>query len=183
MLARSLEDGSPSGQQAAKTFAQLSSVVGRIIASEHHAIATRLHTDYQEIDPNRASDGSSSSAKPALPDGAAHAAAFNSTLHGVLRMAGFRLGSAGDESFADRHFGDEQIWNLPVEMQWERLDESLHRPELGGYDPYAVEAAAGREVARPRNAHRMSVYLRGAGQAHKRGYFFVPKVAAHAEQL
>ena len=72
------------------------------------------------------------------------------------------------------HFGDESMWHMPVVMSQSGLDSSLTAAESGGFDPYQVEAAAGRAVARP-SFEQGAGLLPRRGTVEKTGYFMAEK--------
>jgi len=195
VLSRSFEDGTSAGTQTARSFSRVATAVSRILAVEYHARATELQSRYERLDPqgvhaqqqrprSGVREGSSMGTRPAVERGAvqltavevAEAARFRSLLHQTMCEAGFDLCSGQEETFGSRdHFGDESIWNVPVEMQWDALDCSRRSEARGGFDPYAAEAARGRTIERPHWAEHLSVYMRGEGVVEKRGYFVVAK--------
>ena len=67
------------------------------------------------------------------------------------------------------HLGNEDMWHVPLVMDWHRLDASLVRE---GQYPGAPGAA------RPTWANKLLLYRTSAngGVAEKRGYFVVPKL-------
>lgn len=170
-LASSLDDGTEKGGNLAKQFSQLATVTCACVRQRQHESIVRLVHAYQTHDP---------SAKPAIesssPASAEDASALCASLHKTLRRAGFRLFSLEDELRAVHgHFGDESMWHMPVVMSQSGLDSSLTAAESGGFDPYQVEAAAGRAVARPSFANKVLVYYRGVGTVEKTGYFMAEK--------
>ena len=78
------------------------------------------------------------------------------------------------------HFGDEQIWTLPVSMRWDALNESLLRPSLGGFDPYAYESAAGGTHDTPTAA--VSTARQQPPQLHDRRHLAGVRAGSHLER-
>ncbi len=66
------------------------------------------------------------------------------------------------------HLGNEDMWHVPLVMDWHRLDASLVRDGQYPGPPGA---------ARPTWAHKLLLYRTSAngGVAEKRGYFVVPR--------
>ena len=175
-LALSLDDGSARGARAAANFAELSQLVRAILGKQHHELAVRLQETYRCFDPHGRQPHLPQQLQPPLRT-AAEASAFSEMLHTSLRSAGFRLCSKDDEVAAlHGHFGNEYMWNVPAEVSWSELNGSLVQRQLGGFDAYAAEEAAGRRVGRPSWAHKIAVYTRGVGIVEKRGYFLGAKV-------
>ena len=170
LLAESLDDGTPQGAETAAQYERLCAVVGRIIATEHNALASHLQEDYRRLDPSRGLVGEEDAS-----DDQERAAALCATLHDVMRGAGFQLATAADEERAGRvHFGDENMWHVPLSMDWSRLDGSLvaAHPSSSRSEPQPDGSG------RPSWAHAVLMYRteRNGGIAEKRGYFVGPKL-------
>ena len=76
-LAETFEDGTTSGARTAAQYRRLCATVGRIIETDHHALAVRLQEAYRRHDPS------------AAPDAARRrggAPAFKAPPHGVLDL-------------------------------------------------------------------------------------------------
>lgn len=169
-LARSLNDGTAEGIERTSRFVQLSTIVCAVLRQQHHERSVRLHDWYRVHDPSLELGRSQ-------PPSQGEAAEFCEALHHSLLSAGFRLCSREDEHRSlHGHFGDDQMWNVPVQMSWDDLDGSLVDGAQGGFDAYAAEQHLGRAVRRPDWARKLIVYHRGTGVVEKRGYFFVAKV-------
>ena len=176
-LARSLHDGTIEGTERTERFLQLSTLVCAVLSQQHHERTVRLQESYRHHDPSV--DGIA--ARPSVAQhhpGQAEAAQFCETLHHSLLSAGFRLCSREDENKSlYGHFGDDQMWNVPVHLSWVQLDGLLVDAQHGGFDAYAAEERLRRGVNRPQWAQKLAVYHRGEGMVEKRGYFFVAKVS------
>lgn len=171
LLAEALDDGTPQGAETAAQYERLCTVVGRIIATEHNALASRLQDDYRRLDPSRGLIGEVDHPS----DNHERADALCATLHDVLLGTGFQLATATDEERAGRiHFGDENMWHVPLSMDWSRLDGSLvaAHPSSSGSGPQLDGGG------RPSWAHVVLMYRteRNGGVAEKRGYFISPKL-------
>lgn len=170
LLAEALDDGTPQGAETAAQYERLCTVVGRIIATEHNALASRLQEDYRWLDPSRGLVSQEDAG-----DDQERAAALCATLHDVLRGAGFQLATAADEERAGHiHFGDENMWHVPLSMDWSRLDGSLVAAHPSGSSSEPQPDGLGR----PSWAHVVLMYRteRNGGIAEKRGYFVGPKL-------
>ena len=166
-LAETFEDGTTSGARTAAQYRRLCATVGRIIETDHHALAVRLQEAYRRHDPSAAPDAARR--RRAAPE-------FSALLHAVARRAGFALCTAAHEDRASaEHFGPD-MWNVPVATRWEEIDGSLVDARRGGFDAYAAEGA---EAGRPTFAGKLLLYHRGEGEARKVGYFTAEK----AEEL
>ena len=101
-LARSFDDGTPHGADTAAQFERLCAIVGRLIASEHSELTTRLQRDYRRLDPGRATPDAVRRGGSSLEDAQAMAQASElcGSLHRVLRDAGFELATMQDEERA-----------------------------------------------------------------------------------
>ena len=179
VLTDSLDDGTPGGAAARRQYLQLNRVVCSILSHEHAIIGSRIRDVYSAHDPSALPASSS----PATQADTAAAAALVGSLHSLLVSAGFNLCSRQQELVAaSEHFGDESMWNVPVNMRWDALDGSLVVRELGGFDAYEAEARRGRAPERPIWAHKLVVYHRGSGTVEKRGYFIYGKIEEMALQ-
>ena len=166
-LAETFEDGTTTGARTAAQYRRLCATVGRIIETDHHALAVRLQEAYRRHDPSAAPDAARR--RRAAPE-------FSALLHAVARRAGFALCTAAHEDRASaEHFGPD-MWNVPVATRWEEIDGSLVDARRGGFDAYAAEGA---EAGRPTFAGKLLLYHRGEGEARKVGYFTAEK----AEEL
>ena len=167
-LARSLDDGTAEGRHQKEQFLRLTSLVCASLRSRHHVQTVSLHEAYRGHDPSEMA---------ASAEDRASAAAFSESLHWSVMSAGFTLCSREDELRAlHGHFGDEEMWNVPVVMDWKAIDSSLVSAAEGGFDAYAAEEAHGRAVTRPSWASKLTVYHRGTGVIEKRGYFVGAKI-------
>ena len=90
-LAETFEDGTTSGARTAAQYRRLCATVGRIIETDHHALAVRLQEAYRRHDPSAAPDAARR--RRAAPE-------FSALLHAVARRAGFALCSAAHEERA-----------------------------------------------------------------------------------
>ena len=184
-LARSLDDGTAEGRHQKDQFLRLTSLVCASLRSRHHVQTVSLHEAYRGHDPSEMAastnlDGgpaTAGSSTAASAEDRASAAAFSESLHWSVMSAGFTLCSREDELRAlHGHFGDEEMWNVPVVMDWKAIDSSLVSAAEGGFDAYAAEEAHGRAVMRPSWASKLTVYHRGTGVVEKRGYFVGAKI-------
>ena len=134
-LARSLDDGTAEGRHQKEQFLRLTSLVCASLRSRHHVQTVSLHEAYRGHDPSETA---------ASAEDRASAAAFSESLHWSVMSAGFTLCSREDELRAlHGHFGDEEMWNVPVVMDWKAIDSSLVSAAEGGFDAYAAEEAHG----------------------------------------
>ena len=86
------------GEGSSEAHVELIATVSKILAAEHHTLATQLQAEYQAVDP----DGPDGPDAGFPESSASHASAFSASLHGTLRAAGFQLCSADQEAAASR---------------------------------------------------------------------------------
>ncbi len=86
----------------------------------------------------------------------------------AMEKANFRLLSQQDVDFANQ---EEYLFNLPVQVDWDKLDTQLLGRFLNDR-----QMTTGTDV--PVFAHRILIFRRGVGIDRSHGYHFLPKIDA-----
>lgn len=141
----------------------------RLLEAVYHfqnlRVSQELKEDFRLLDRE---EGRSERAK--LTDAEIHEAEmrFLANFLQAMQQANFKLLSQRDIDFASR---DEYLFNLPVQIDWSKLDDKL----LSGY---FRERQLPARIELPEFAQRILIFRRGVGIDQSHGFHFLPKIDA-----